>query len=317
MSTPSADKSRSSRAEYTARINRVIDYIDRHIGESLRLEDLARVANFSPFHFHRIFGAMVGETLNAWIQRRRAELAAAALIAYPATPITSIALDYGYSGSDAFARAFRERFGMSATEWRSEPGEEWRKNRQTDRKNGQAPAKASGYDGGEIHAARRLFMDKSKYTVEVKEMPEMTVAYVRHIGPFQGMGEAFQKLMQWAGPRGLLRFPQTKVLGVYHDNPHITETDKLRSDACITVSPEAKVEGEIGKMAIPGGLFAVAHAEIAPDEFGQAWDAMVDWMAGSGYQPDDRICYELYLNEPQNHPEGKFIIDICEPIKPL
>jgi AraC family transcriptional regulator len=313
----SSAKGPGPRAEYLARINRVIDYIDGHIGESLRLEDLARVANFSPFHFHRVFGALVGETLNAWIQRRRAELAAAALLSHSATPITSIALDFGYSGSDAFARAFRERFGMSATEWRGAPGEEWRKIRQTDRKNGQAPEEASGYDGGEIHAARRLFMDQSKYTVEVKEMPEMTVAYVRHIGPFQGMGEAFQKLMQWAGPRGLLRFPQTKILGVYHDNPHITETDKLRSDACITVPPETSVGGEIGKTIVPGGLFAVAHAEIASGEFGQAWDAMVDWLAGSGYQPDDRICYELYLNEPKDHPEGKFILDICEPIRPL
>jgi AraC family transcriptional regulator len=311
------DGSQAARAEYMARINRVIDHIDRRIGESLRLEDLARVANFSPFHFHRIFGAMVGETLNVWIQRRRAEKAAACLLAYPAMPITSIALDCGYSGSDAFARAFREHFGMSATEWRGEPGRQWRKNRQMDRKAGQAPSLDSGYDGGEIHAARSQFMDKSKYKVEVKEMPPLTVAYVRHIGPFQGVAMAFQKLMQWAGPRGLIRFPQTQMLAIYHDSPHITETDKLRSDACITVPLDTKVEGEIGKTDIPGGLFAVAHAEITQDEFGQAWDALMDWLAGSGYQPDDRSCYEMYLNDPKSHPEGKFIIDICEPIKPL
>ncbi|MCX6560857.1 MAG: AraC family transcriptional regulator [Candidatus Aminicenantes bacterium] len=312
------DKGHALRAEYMARINRVIDHIDKHIGEPLRLEDLARVANFSPFHFHRVFGALVGETVNSWVQRRRGEMAAAALLANAATPITTIAIDYGYLGSDAFARAFRDRFGMSASEWRTGGAEEWRKNRQTDRKDGQAGDGASGYDGGEITATRRPFMDKSKFKVEVREAPEMTVAYARHIGPFQGMGEAFQKLMRWAGPRGLLRFPQTKVLGVYHDSPEITETDKLRSDACITVPAETKVDGEIGKMTIPGGLFAVAHAEIAPDEFGQAWDALMrDWFPESGYQPDDRLCYELYLNEPQNHPEGKFIIEIHEPIRPL
>ncbi len=313
------------RAEYTARINRVIDYIDKHIGEELKLGDLARVANFSPFHFHRIFGALVGEPLNAWIQRRRAEMAASALLNKPKASITEIALDLGYSGSDAFARAFRDRFGMSASEWRSGGNEEWRKKRQTESnggqafgKNGQANRATSGYDGGEINPSRRSFVDKSKFKVEVKEMPALTVAYVRHIGPFQGMSQAFETLMRWAGPRGLLRFPQTQVLGVYHDNPDITETDKLRSDACITVPPETKVEGEIGKMNIPGGLFAVGRAEIAPGEFGEAWDAMVrDWLPESGYQPDDRVCYELYLNEPKNHPEGKFILDICEPIRPL
>lgn len=314
---PDDPRSAALRAEYRSRINRVIDHIDKHIGESLRLEDLARVANFSAFHFHRIFGALVGETLNGWIQRRRAEKAAACLLAYPDMPITSIALDCGYSGSDAFARAFREHFGLSATEWRGEPGLEWRKNRQTDRKTGQAPSLDCGYDDGEIHAARRQFMDKTKYTVEVKPMPPLTVAYVRHIGPFQGVAQAFQKLMQWAGPRGLIRFPQTQMLAIYHDSPHITETDKLRSDACITVPPDTKVEGEIGKTDIPGGLCAVAHAEIDQTEFGQAWDALMDWMAGSGYQPDDRPCYEIYLNDPKSHPEGKFIIEICQPVKPM
>lgn len=309
--------SQAARAEYTARINRVIDHIDRNIGEDLHLEDLARVANFSPFHFHRIFGALVGETLNAWIQRRRAEKAAASLLAYPERPVTSIALDCGYSGSDAFARAFRDHFGMSATEWRGGPGLEWRKIRQADRKTGQAPSLDSGYDGGEIQAARRSFMDKTRFQVEVRERSPLTVAYVRHIGAFQGVAQAFQRLMQWAGPRGLIRFPQTQMLAIYHDSPHITETDKLRSDACISVPPDTKVEGEIGKTEIPGGLYAVAHAEIDATEFGQVWDALMDWMAGSGYQPDDRPCYEVHLNDPQSHPQGKFIIDVCEPVKPL
>jgi len=118
--------------------------------------------------------------------------------------------------------------------------------------------------------------------------------------------------------RGLVRFPQTKALAVYHDNPEITEADKLRSSACLTVPAGTKGEGEIGTMAIPGGLFAVAHAEIAPDEFGAAWTALMGgWLPESGYQPDDRLCYEVYLNDPKEHPAGKFIIEICEPVKPL
>lgn len=321
---PPVDRRRILRGEYAARINRVINHIDAHLGESLRLDDLAQVAHFSRFHFHRIFGALVGETLNAYIQRRRAERAACALLEKPAASITEIALDCGYSGSDTFARAFKDRFGMSASEWRAGGYEAWRKKRQKESKGGQTLDKigqeismTSGYDDSDIISQRRSFMDKSKFKVEVKELPELTVAYVRHIGAFQGVGEAFQKLMRWAGPRGLLRFPKTKVLGVYHDNPDITETDKLRSDACVTVPPDTKVEGEIGKMNVPGGLFAVARAEVGPSEFGEAWDALMRWLPESGYQPDDRMCYEVYLNEPQSHPEGKFIVDICEPIRPM
>jgi len=319
------DRARALRAEYQARINRVIDHIDLNIGRDLRLAELARTANFSPFHFHRIFSALVGETLNGYIQRRRAEKAAAALLANPKATITEIALDSGYSGSDVFARVFKVRYGMSASEWRAGGNEAWSKNRQTNRKidqanrkNGQEESERLPYDETDQISSRRSFMDKSKFKVEVKQAPELTVAYVRHIGAFKSIGPAFEKLMKWAGPRGLLRFPETKVLGVYHDSPEITDTDKLRSDACITVPPSTVVEGEIGKMTVPGGLFAVAYAEIAPTEFGEAWNALMrDWLPESGYQPDDRMCYELYLNEPQNHPEGKFIIEIHEPIRPL
>jgi len=319
------DRSEALRAEYRARINRVIDFIDQNIGRDLRLEELARTANFSRFHFHRIFGALVGETLNAYIQRRRAELAAGALVLHPKASITEIALDYGYSGSDVFARAFKERFGMSASEWRAGGSDSWRKNCQAKRKYGQTDGKigqefstASDDDESDQISSRRSFMDKSKFKVEVREVPALTVAYVRHVGPFSEMHRAYGKLMQWAGPRGLLRFPQTKMLGIYHDNPEITETDKLRSDACITVPPETRVEGEIGKMNVPGGLFAVAYAEVGVNEFGEAWNALMrDWLPGSGYQPDDRMCYELCLNDPKTHPEGKFIIEIHEPIRPL
>ncbi len=82
--------------------------------------------------------------------------------------------------------------------------------------------------------------DKEQIQVEVKEMTELTVAYVRHIGPYKGdaglFEGLFQKLITWAGPRGLLRFPETQMLAVYHDNPEITDEDKLRISVCITVS---------------------------------------------------------------------------------
>lgn len=141
----------------------------------------------------------------------------------------------------------------------------------------------------------------------------------RHIGPYAGIPEAIQKILKWSGPRGLLNFPETKLLGVYHDSPEVTEESKLRSSACVTVPEETPVEGEVGKMTIPGGKFAVAHVEIDPDQYGEAWEKLFsEWFPESGYQPDDpRMCYEVYLNDPKEHPEGKHIVDICEPVRPL
>jgi AraC family transcriptional regulator len=155
-------------------------------------------------------------------------------------------------------------------------------------------------------------------SVEVKEMPEMHVAYYRHVGSYSGVGEAFEELMRWAGPRGLIQFPETKMLGVYHDDPEITDPSRLRSSACITVPEGTAVDGQIGTMTVPGGRFAVGSYEIAHEQFAEAWDDLMGkWLPQSGYQPDDRPCYELYRNDPKTHPEGKFIVDICVPVKPL
>ena len=78
------------------------------------------------------------------------------------------------------------------------------------------------------------------------------------------------------------------------------------------------MEGEIGKAKIPAGKYAVAHFEITPDQYQDAWNAVYGgWLPESGYQPEDGPCYELYLNDPKEHPEGKHIVDICVPVKPL
>ena len=320
------------RQEYLSRINRVIDYIDAHLDESLTLEALAAEACFSRFHFHRIFAALVGETLADYIRRLRLERAAMRIAQNPKETITDIALACGFSSPSVFARAFRDCFGLSASEWRRtggapagaaagrKQGKVPGKQGQAEGKGREAPRDGSPYDQGH-HTERRTEMgqkEKIAYRVEVKELPGLLVAYVRHIGPFQQISQAFDRLMRWAGPRGLIRFPDTKILAVYHDSPDITETDKLRSDACISVPEGTKVEGEVGMLRVPGGKFAVGHFEISADQFGQAWNALMgEWLPSSGWQPDDRLCYELYLNEPEKHPERKFIVDICEPVRPL
>jgi len=153
-------------------------------------------------------------------------------------------------------------------------------------------------------------------TIKVQEMPEMQVIYVRHTGAFNLIGKAFDKLMKWAGPRGLIT-PESHVLTVYHDDPSVTEIDKLRQSACLMVKQDVKTEGEIGKMVIPGGKYATGHFEIIESQFEQAWNTMCLWFTESGYEPGEGYSYELYYNNHEEHPEHKFIIDICIPVKTL
>jgi len=319
------------RAEYTARINRVIDYIQTHLEEELSLGSLARIAHFSPYHFHRIFRAMMGETLNRFIQRIRIEKAACELVHNQNKTITEIALENGFSSSSTFARAFRERYGMSASAWRS-GGYSWERK---DGKSNSNPSQTNSNsrkdfeivsfysDGESSYQTWRITMkDQIQTQVDVRNLPEMHVAYIRHIGPYKSDVALFKRLFNalwtWAGPRGLLRFPETKCLSVYHDNPDITAEDKLRTDVCITVPQDTPVDGKIGKMTLPAGTYAVGHFEIDAGGYEAAWNVIFGvWLPESGYQPADGPCFEMCLNNPEEHPQGKHIVDICIPVKPL
>ncbi len=106
-----------ARQDYLRRINRVLDYIQGNLGGDLGLERLAEEAAFSPFHFHRIFHAMTGETVAACIRRLRLQRGAHRLRYHPGVPVTRIALDVGFGSHSSFSRAFREHFGLTPSEW--------------------------------------------------------------------------------------------------------------------------------------------------------------------------------------------------------
>lgn len=303
-----------ARREYLARIHRAQDYIERNLAGPLALEDVARAACFSPYHFHRIFGAVTGETLHQFVLRLRLERAAAQLDQLPAKDITAVALDCGFSSSATFARAFRAAYGASASGWRASKDD--RKKRKTVSKDGKAPADGSLHDGG-----MTIPMTVTPKNVTVENMEAFTVAYVRHVGPYAGDAELFQRLFgqltSWAGPRGLLG-PATKMLSIYHDNPEVTEESKLRTSVCVSVPAGTTPSGEVSVMEIPAGTCVRARFELSPTEFGGAWQwLMSEWFPSSGYQPDDRPCYELGLNDAREHPQGKFIVELTMPVRPL
>ena len=160
---------------------------------------------------------------------------------------------------------------------------------------------------------------KLNKSVEVKNLPKRTVAYIRHTGPYKGNEQLFEglwnRLFAWAGPRGLFGKPEFTSLVIYHDDPNITEQDKLRMSVCIGVSEDTKVDGEVGKMEVDGGAYMVARFVVEAHQFQEAWEWVYgQWLPTSGYQPDDRPCFEVYTEEPK---DGKFTVDICVPVKPM
>jgi AraC family transcriptional regulator len=97
--------------EYTRRIDRVIDYLRDHLDKPLKLEDLAKVACFSEYHFHRVFRAMTGETLHDFTNRLRLEKAVR-LLKRTRQSVTERALECGFSSSTAFSRSFKKHMAL-------------------------------------------------------------------------------------------------------------------------------------------------------------------------------------------------------------
>jgi len=329
-----SESAERSRAEYIGRINRVLDYVQAHLGEDLALEKLADIACFSHFHFHRIFSSIVGETPADFVKRVRLESAAGRLVATRTGAITGIALDLGFGSSAAFARAFRAHFGMSASEWRSRKGAPApaatlrvgeSKNRQAKRKNRKSSASADAYSPSQsttpapaspLNDNRRTSMKAQDMKVEVKDLPGWRVAYARRMGPYgpETCGGAFEAISRWAGPRGLLG-PKAVSIGISLDDPSVTPPAKCRYDACVVVDEKVQAEGEIGIQTLPGGKYALYRTRCGINGFGQAWnDAYGVWLPQSGYQCDERPCFELYHDCQE---KGMYEFSVCIPVKPL
>ena len=313
--------------EYIARINKAVDYIEKNLNKDLSLEKIAKSAAFSKFHFHRIFHSIMGEPLNQYILRLRIEKAACMLTSTEFS-VTEIAYKCGFSNSSTFARAFKNRLNQTPSHWRNHNSK--LDNKLQISKNCIILSKIwkeynifSYYiDSLTKNQIWRIKTMNQNVKIEVKQLPKTTVAYVRHIGPYKGdtelFGRLFGKVMNWAGSRNLINFPKTKLITIYHDDPNITDENNLRISVCVTVPDDTETDGDIGKMVIQKGNYAIGDFEISVNEYEDAWHTMCGkWLPQSGYQFDDRPCFEICLNNPEEHPQNKHIIQICIPVKPL
>ncbi|MDY0163415.1 AraC family transcriptional regulator [Desulfobotulus sp.] len=301
--------------DYRRRICDAMNFISRNLDRELSLEEIAGAAAFSAFHFHRIFTTLTGESVAAFTRRLRLERAANRLLQNPRENITDIAMDCGFSSSQNFAKAFRQCFAMSPSAYRKS------KAGNTSSKEGNVFHPEFSYSADRMLASSPFFQNLKKrreLTMEgsIEQMPAYHVAYVRKLGAYgpETCERAFGELMAWAGPKGYLG--SERVLGVYWDNPEVTPPEKCRMDACISLPEGTEPDGGISVQKLRGGPYAVCRFEIADMDFAKAWDEAFRWFMEKGYACEDSPCLERYHNNPEEHPEGKWIVDICIPIKP-
>jgi AraC family transcriptional regulator len=301
---------RDHRVEYERRVHRVMTYIDRHLDEPLDLESLAAVAHFSAFHFHRLFRAWTGETLGDYLRRRRVETGALRLLTQPRSTVLEVALAVGFGSGEAFARAFKLRFGVTPSAWREERNPD-----QADRSLDQAVGSVD-FDHG--FPATPWTEDTPMTTVSLIDLPPTPVAYRRYTGPYGQPVARFwmERMAPWMAENDL--FGRERY-GIAHDDPTIADPAQCRYDACVSLDPAVVVSGAPMRTVLPGGRYACTRFEGTVDEIDAAWQRMlVGWLPASGLQLDARPLLEHYPIESRfDAATGVFDCNICIPVTAL
>ncbi len=288
-----------------ASVNRVIDHVVQNLERSLTLETLAQVAHFSPYHFHRIFKALMGETPNDFVGRLRVERALAMMTGGGAKSLTEIALSSGFGSLSDFSRSFKRRHGVAPSAF--------------DVKSLSARRRREIQLVIDESAGRRLTHlpppdDSLGFKVRLHDLPARTVAYLRVLRPFRPgvVQRTANRLLSWAIDRGVA---EGQWLGYMWDNPQIVALDDCRYDVAVEVTREIP-DPEIGCFRFPPMLVAEIEIRGSLDLEQRAIDWLYgSWLPQSGYLPDDQPCFEAWMGHPFQHGSSHFELYLQLPVK--
>ncbi|WP_051231411.1 AraC family transcriptional regulator [Kaistia adipata] len=280
----------SSTQLYEARLNRVVDHIYANLDDTITIENLAEVACLSPYHWHRIYTAMRGETIATTIRRLRL-LRAAERLANSAMAIREIAGLAGYSAVEAFGRAFKDAYGSAPAEYR-----------------------ARGSHAAFARAEARG--DETAFPVLIEPASALQLVGVAHRGSYMQIDQAFGTLFGALAAQSLLG-TGPRMIGLFMDDPDLVPQEALRSIACATAAPGASPAPPLVTTTIAGG----AHARLRykgpyADMRGAYRWLMGVWLPASGREAANAPIFEEYLNNPRDVAPTELLTDIYLPLQP-
>jgi AraC family transcriptional regulator len=283
-----------ARLDYAGRVNRAIDHATRHLAEPLRLSDLAGAAHFSSYHFHRIFSALMGETVNAFVKRIRLERALYLMSHDPGLSLTEVALRCGFASSSDFSRNFRARYGVSPRAF--DIGQFRTQQRESLVQDiGPAPAETDAFE------------------VRLSRVPARRVAYVRVFNPYAGgVPEAAGRLVAWAEARGL---DGGQWLGYQWEDPETVPLEQCRYDVAVQVPSHVTAQDDIGTADFPALTLAEIDVSGPIERELSALDHLYrTWLPSSGYVPAHQPCFEAWTGRPFDGPADQLSLTVQLPV---
>lgn len=293
---------------YQSRINLALKYIDDHLADEIRVNDLAHEAHFSSFHFQRIYKGLIDETPHETLLRRRLERAAMLLKRDKRLKIKEIAMEAGFGSVENFTRQFKQRYQITPGQLRKDP--EIQNSRIYQEKPEQDFHLA--YEEGRKRAA-------VAFDVEIKELNPIPVALIRAVFGQDGSAlvAAYEQLMSWYEARGHHRTGSRRY-GMSIDDPDVTPANLYRYDFAVGLEDAFEPEGLIEATEIPGGTYAVLACQGDLATVAQGWDYLYkSWLPTSGYVPRHHPAVEEFLKGPEQIGWEQFDLLLKIPIEKI
>ena len=279
--------------DYRARIERVIRALSDEPEAPRTLDQLARIAHFSPFHFHRIYRAMVGESVIETARRLRLARAAL-LLATTDSPVTEVAMDSGYESVQTFSRAFRNLTNVSPREFRD------RGMQLAQLVVGPRPIKRGG----------------SNMQVEIVERSPIKAWTMRLRGAMtpENFKDTYTRLWQWQIDHGIAGRTR-EAIGIFYGDSEGGD-NAFRYYAGVIWDEPLKADGGIEVLEVPGGKYASYRLMGSYHGIPAAFQRLYgEWLPKSGFVPDDRPALEIYRNNPFDTPANELITDLLIPLR--
>jgi len=249
--------------EYTKRVLKVLIYIEDHIQDEITVKELAQVACYSVFHFQRIFRLVVGESVYQYVKRLRMERAIAKLH-HSGQSISDIALDLNFETQSSFTKAFKQCVGENPRGYRSLYKE--------------------------INAIENKIKNLSIIQPkEIKQMLELPVLFIRRTGNYDVSAKDAWNVMTALIKDNNLKKAKLRRFSIAHDDPKVTDEEKLRFDACIKDDQRILVKGEVTHKIIPGGKYVSFIHRDRSETLDNVYDRIFfKWLPDSNESLDER-----------------------------